>query len=173
MTNGVLRSRQDVLDHLRERTVVRPAPLLWVVACFLTGDGGPGSDPGRHFFTQLVSEADCWLWQGATGGGYGQIWATAINPRRPTRTHIAGYLLLVGEIPEGFHLHHLCGQTLCWNPAHLELVTPRQHVRRHWPEVCPRGHAPNWHISKKGSRVCRTCDSERNRLNRRRPPDGQ
>jgi hypothetical protein len=37
----------------------------------------------------------------------------------------------VGEIPEGHHLHHTCETPGCCNPAHLEPLSPGDHVRKH------------------------------------------
>lgn len=53
------------------------------------------------------------------------------------------------EIPEGMQVDHLCKNTGCVNPAHLEVVHPRGNIRRRmggWSEadgsnwVCQRGH---------------------------------
>jgi hypothetical protein len=40
------------------------------------------------------------------------------------------YEQLVGPIPEGLVLDHLCRNRSCCNPAHLEPVTTAENVRR-------------------------------------------
>ena len=79
--------------------------------------------------------------------------------------HRAVYTLYIGEIPEGFHIDHLCGNTICYNPAHLEAVTVRENVRRSdngelKKTHCPRGHSysgDNLWVSSQGYRQCRKC----------------
>jgi hypothetical protein len=37
-----------------------------------------------------------------------------------------------GEIPEGWHVHHLCEQGRCINPTHLEALSPTDHMALHF-----------------------------------------
>lgn len=72
----------------------------------------------------------CWLWRGAGANhnlGYG-IW----HPRRSEHhgAHRYAYELVVGVIPEGLHLDHLCRVPSCVNPSHLEPVTPSENTIR-------------------------------------------
>lgn len=74
----------------------------------------------------------CWVWQGATvrsrgGARYGKI-RNGLRREGFALTHRATYTLFVGE-PDG-ELDHLCRNTLCCNPAHLEDVTHRENVAR-------------------------------------------
>ena len=69
----------------------------------------------------------CWPWRGQVNrGGYG----VARYKRRTTTAHRAIYRILVGPIPDGLELDHLCRNRLCVNPAHLEPVTHLENVRR-------------------------------------------
>jgi hypothetical protein len=72
----------------------------------------------------------CWLWTGyAMPGGYGQIQQTEPK-RRAVLVHRVVYEALVGSVPEGLELDHLCRMPACVNPAHLEPVTHRENILR-------------------------------------------
>ena len=72
----------------------------------------------------------CWLWTGACSRrGYGAILAD-FPDRRMLCAHRAAYEMLVGPIPDGLQLDHLCRNRPCVNPAHLEPVTGRENVLR-------------------------------------------
>lgn len=114
----------------------------------------------------------CWEWTGAVGStGYGQI--TWRNGR--LYVHRVAYEALYGPIPEGLSIDHLCRNTLCVNPLHLEAVPQRENVRRgESPSTilarenrCRRGHdLTSAYITKAGRRQCRTCKNERRRSRR-------
>lgn len=73
------------------------------------------------------AENGCWLWQGhCLPGGYGVCYFE----RKHHRVHRLTYQLLVGEIPEGYHIDHLCHVRECCNPSHLEPITPTENNRR-------------------------------------------
>lgn len=83
----------------------------------------------------------CWEWAGAhSPAGYGRIY---VAPKTWANAHRAGYELLVGPVPEGLVLDHLCRNRGCVNPAHVEPVTTKENIRRGdatskgW---CHRGH---------------------------------
>jgi hypothetical protein len=82
--------------------------------------------------------------------------------------HRLVYEELVGPIPEGMELDHLCRNTSCVNPAHLEPVPHRVNVLRGVGPTaenavkteCVNGHpltGRNLCIRKEGGRKCRTC----------------
>ena len=86
--------------------------------------------------------------------------------------HRLMYELLVGPIPSGLHLDHLCRNPPCCNPAHLEAVQPKvNYLRGVSPYAknarktqCPVGHAldgANLYVDRRGSRTCVTCKKER------------
>ncbi len=118
-----------------------------------------------------VDSNDCWIFTGATNSrGYGFIQlGRGIGT---DRTHRVMYRHLVGPIPEGLTLDHLCANTACCNPAHLEPVTRSENTKRQWAEGradpgrsqrekthCPQGHpydeANTCHSN--GRRHCRAC----------------
>lgn len=136
------------------------------------------------------ASAKCVVWTASyTGNGYGGFW----NGDRQVRAHRFSYELLVGPIPEGLHLDHLCRVRRCVAPVHLEPVTPRENVLRGLPWVprkgvpvgprgpshsathCPLGHeltAENTYLgpvspsSPHGRRRCRACKNAGKRASR-------
>ena len=78
------------------------------------------------------------------------------------------YEALVGPVPKGMVLDHLCRVRHCVNPAHLEPVTQRENaLRSGMPNAalskrthCTRGHAfdeANTYYRPDGGRRCRKC----------------
>lgn len=72
-------------------------------------------------------ENGCWEKIGwTTWYGYGQIWWEG----RFQYMHRLFYELLVGPIPEGYDVDHLCRNAKCSNPEHMEPVTHRVNLMR-------------------------------------------
>jgi hypothetical protein len=113
----------------------------------------------------------CWIWTGSRYPvGYGKVhWQG-----KKQGAHRVVYTLLVGPIPDGLVIDHLCRVRACVNPQHLEAVTFRENVLRgESPSVvagrtgyCKKGHrlgGDNVHpsVAARGKQDCRTCGNER------------
>ena len=134
----------------------------------------------RNFWKRVVKTETCWLWQGTTNyGGYGIVHRGPRVQTRRFRAHRIAYEMLVGPIPEGLVIDHLCRVRHCVNPAHMEPVTRGENVMRgiglpvqHAAKArCPQGHAyddANTYLIKTGGRSCRTCGRNRARAKWRR-----
>lgn len=77
----------------------------------------------------------CWLWlDNLDSGGYGAWYRGSLRGGIPGKlrctAHKAAFLYLVGEIPEGWDVDHLCRVHRCVNPDHLEAVTRKENIRR-------------------------------------------
>lgn len=84
----------------------------------------------------------CWIWtKGCCNKGYGHTYvydenATGARGRKgksvEVRAHIASWALANGPIEEGMTLDHMCVNTKCIRPSHLEAVTREENSRRRW-----------------------------------------
>lgn len=117
----------------------------------------------KRFWAKVRKTDTCWLWEaGQQGEGYGSF---KINGRH-IQAHRFSYELLIGPIPEGLELDHLCRIRLCVRPEHLEPVTHQENIRRGAQGIvirpfCKRGHPlSEAKIRGNGTRVCRPCRNE-------------
>lgn len=119
----------------------------------------------------VEQENGCRIWTGTCiHGGYGQVrWQN-----KTVKVHRLLYEHQHGPIPEGMHLHHICRNPPCANTAHLELLTPAEHVNASVNPAsinsakadCKRGHplaGDNLYINPSGERQCRECGRLRDR----------
>lgn len=93
--------------------------------------GDPNHERWPDTLTRImrsVRKGDCWQWTGSLfqSTGYAQTWADGTN----RLAHRVLYELLVGPIPVGLQLDHLCRNRSCVNPAHLEPVTAKVNMQR-------------------------------------------
>lgn len=85
-----------------------------------------------------AGEYECWNWTGASKRGYGFF-----NHLNGQQAHRYSYELANGPIPDGMTVDHMCWNTLCQNPKHLQLLTRRANASRQrstFDTHCPKGH---------------------------------
>ena len=71
---------------------------------------------------------DCWNWgKPCFPHGYGIM---KLENGRMQSAHKWIYEHLVGEVPDGYELDHLCRNRNCVNPDHLEVVTHQVNMKR-------------------------------------------
>lgn len=131
--------------------------------------------PEDRFWEKVQKTETCWNWKGAADQkGYGRF---GIKQGLIVLAHRFSYELLVGPIPVGLTLDHLCRNPSCVNPAHLEPVTLSENLRRstfhekakEWQAGithCPKGHllsGDNLYLHN-GHRHCIKCDREATRV---------
>ena len=127
----------------------------------------------NRFWSKVNKTGGCWLWTACIRpDGYG---AFSLNAKARL-AHRLAYIELVGPIPEGKTLDHLCRVRNCVNPDHLEPVSIAENVQRginYWRNRthCSAGHEytpENTMEGKNGAglpcRVCRKCHNENGKL---------
>jgi hypothetical protein len=123
----------------------------------------------------------CWLWTAYCDKyGYGRLGGSIDGKDWTGLAHVLAYELLVGPVPEGLELDHLCRVPPCCNPAHLEAVPhavnlargtvhgifAEANAARRAATHCKRDHEftpENTRINGQGHRECRTCKRDRMR----------
>jgi hypothetical protein len=76
------------------------------------------ADYEKKFWARVEKLDGCWIWTGRKNGAgcckyYGH----------ETSAHRVAWILIGREIPDGMNVARTCGNVLCVNPDHCELVT--------------------------------------------------
>lgn len=120
-----------------------------------------------RFWSKVDKSGECWVWTAAKfGNGYGLFKPDYRG--KSCLAHRVAYEIVVGPIPEGLTIDHLCRNHGCVNPSHLEAVTKRENTLRgvgpaaqHAQQThCKHGHPfddENTWIDSTGARHCRVC----------------
>jgi hypothetical protein len=82
----------------------------------------------KRFWVKVDKRGDdeCWPWLAGKSKGYGNF----SRDGKDAKAYRVSYELLVGPIPPGRDLDHLCRNRACVNPAHLEPVSRRENILR-------------------------------------------
>jgi hypothetical protein len=110
----------------------------------------------------FVMEDGCHYWLGGTSPkGYGKV---TLN-RKPWRVHRLMWFLIGKDLPDyapgGLQMDHLCLNTSCCNPAHLQLVDQSTNMKRAADQRthCAKGHELTDDNTRthRGYRECKIC----------------
>jgi hypothetical protein len=127
--------------------------------------------PEERFWAKVDKTETCWLWTGAitkrTGYGAFGMQLGSVNRWHNVLPHRFAYELLIGPIPEGLVIDHLCFVRRCVRPDHLEPVTATENIRRALARRthCQQGHPYDTSTHK---RECKTCKRTSRRMSARR-----
>jgi hypothetical protein len=125
----------------------------------------------------LWNGTPCWIWTAAKASIVnksaveGKVYYGIVRVKGSNYgAHRVSYILCKDDFDINLEVDHLCRNTLCVNPSHLEQVPHRTNVirgqagqymkTREMPECCPKGHKftpENTRYKPKGWRVCREC----------------
>jgi hypothetical protein len=128
----------------------------------------------EHILNHIQIGNGCWEWGGTKDvRGYGKIQMSSDGKQRTTGAHRVVYEYVLGPIPEGLELDHLCRNPSCVRPDHLEPVTHAENLRRASPYIrwthCAKGHllaGDNLSPASNGTFRCKVCKRERSHLDR-------
>jgi len=115
----------------------------------------------KHYIQSNVKVDDngCWIWQGSVNkpipghpgiGGYGLMYYRPSHQIRGTMrsVHRVAYELLVGEIPPGRDVMHICHVRNCCNPDHLLCGTKSMNMQDHYTrKKLSEAHSGRIHIN--------------------------
>jgi HNH endonuclease len=127
----------------------------------------------QRFWARVVRGEGCWGWTG---------WLRKADQRpiyRARYAYVWSYELTIGPVPPGYICHHVCENSQCVNPYHIQLMTQGEHLKLHGNTGdhyqahklrCPQGHPYDdantyvYHRKDGGvERHCRLCRSDAKR----------
>ena len=120
----------------------------------------------------VVNSKGCWVWQDRLDkDGYGDFYLRGAN----RRAHRVAYYSVNGEIEKGNVVNHVCRNTSCVNPQHLQSTTAKENSMKDssglgyinsQKTTCPKGHTYDKTVTyaEKTQRVCTICYNEAKRI---------
>lgn len=123
-------------------------------------------------------DTPCWVWCGKlTDSGYGEIPFKIDGGRTRKRpTHRVSAEIFITPFDPTLDVDHLCRNRACWNPSHLEMVTPTVNAQRAVNArqmVCAQRHefTAGDAVLVEGKRRCPECQRPAMRRNKDKVPE--
>jgi hypothetical protein len=126
----------------------------------------------EYFWSKVIKTDGCWIWSGpiSVSKTRGRMHGNVEFKGKTQTAHKAAYELVIGPVPYGKELHHVCKNKTCvrLNENHVIAITRLEHARlepggRKPQQFCQRGHeftVENTYIAtRKGKpyKSCRKC----------------
>lgn len=115
----------------------------------------------------------CWIWLLAVRKSHKLEYGAISFLGKSMTAHRAAWIIFRGPVEPGIVVDHLCRNTLCVNPAHLEPTTNKINCLRGesiWATNARKTHCINGHAFDdvntyewRGKRLCRACGTDRHR----------
>lgn len=131
----------------------------------------------EKFVVNVATGCHIWIASSRSNAGgikYGQFAVRRNGKCATMKASRFAYIMAHGDIPHGMVIDHLCRNTMCVNPLHLEAVTTKENIRRGLNGVlkthCPQGHVysgRNVYVTD-GRRQCGACSRIRAQKQRER-----
>jgi len=126
-----------------------------------------------NFWDKVLFTTDCWKWLASkTKTGYGRF----RSGKECIPSHRFSFELYKGKVPEGLEINHICNNTSCVNPSHLEAITHQENClkgdvgnnnQNSRKTHCQKGHpitGDNLYMLPDGRRQCVICKREWRRI---------
>ena len=152
--NGHMRKRHAVV-----RSLMAPGLSTLEIKC-------PALCKAKFFLRSVQDkQTDCWNWGGKTTGRTPtqQYGVCEIMGQR-YYVHRLSYVWLVGDIPAGSVIDHICRNSLCVNPVHLRLLSHTANIDYNRRKThCKWGHPYDvnntYYRKNRPGRRCKICTS--------------
>lgn len=114
-----------------------------------------------------IDEKDCWGWTDSLSKAGYAYFSYGGRKGKKVLAHRLLYEIMIGPIPEGKDLDHLCRNRFCVRPDHQQPASRRENLlrgetiyaREASATHCPQGHPYDLLNTRfyKGNRICRKC----------------
>lgn len=110
---------------------------------------------------EIDTQSGCHVWMRLlTKDNYATMWLNG----KTVSAHRYAYEQKCGTVPSGLEIDHLCRNTRCVNPDHMQAVTHIENMRRRVWRPAPQSHCRNGHLKtpentlqRKNGPLCAAC----------------